>query len=178
MDESCAHILDLTSDDGMYLFYEVYENVFRYVRLYFEDLEACSHGDSLYREYLNQLRVCLENVYGEVFKYALEDEKRCKDKFNFDSLVLSCLCEEYDVDIIIAAIQQGSTYNLFMLSHRPTFVRHPGNKGLKQRDHIEVCITNYDIIRNIVFVDECCKDGSSWSNFKAFVENKDYPDHI
>lgn len=67
--------------------------------------------------------------------------------FNFDCAVITLLVLRYKFNIVIAAIQEGQTLNERFHEHSFRSKYTEGYQGIRAQDHIEICVTDHQVIK-------------------------------
>jgi len=127
-----AEVLDLTTDSGMMKFF---------------------------REYLHQKSILETDPRGffaknasssdgiGVFVKSIEDKQRKTLRpINWDCLVITWLVQEKKLAAVIAAVQEGNPFSFHFTSQILKYRRVKSYKGIRFRDHLQVCITRPDVI--------------------------------
>jgi len=133
-------ILDLTSDIGLNNLYRGYSRLERI----FKQTKHASHPRTT-DTYFVDLTSKLDSIDG-VAKGILALNISEKNSFNWDSAALRLVAMECNCQIIVAAIHEGTTFNLSFSGENYHHRISRNYKGLKFRDHIEVCIIEPSII--------------------------------
>ena len=171
-------ILDLTSDTGMNRFYRGYLKA----KSLYSIRKAPKLGKNVpdaYKEYIES--ICDANK--QTLKKLEEADNSFKDdprRFNWDTAAIRLIIDEDDIQIVIAAVQEGTTFN-YSFSHRePAFNTVPHYCGIRCRDHIEVCVTDLSIIDlNKIKERPYDQDLKEFEeDFVTWVTNIDAPDAI
>lgn len=66
--------------------------------------------------------------------------------FNFDCAVITLLVLKYKYLLVIAAIQEGCSFNERIHEHKFRSPFTKGYMGIRSQDHIEVCVTDPNVI--------------------------------
>ena len=82
------------------------------------------------------------------------------------------------IQYIIAVVQEGSTLNFALWKKEPHYKTVPSFRGLRLRDHIEVCVTTLALIHaaSIEVVDPYQSEHGYNSRFAALVAAPLLPD--
>ena len=134
--QNLDRILDLTTDKGMNLFYLAYREVYKQ-----STINKGTRGVQ-YNEYFDS--VSQEDKH---FMDILE-QTQSDDRFNWDTVAIRRLVMEHDFQLVIAAIQEGTSLNLFFSGREPVCDIVPHYSGINFRDHIEVCVTDLSLIEH------------------------------
>lgn len=78
---------------------------------------------------------------------SIEDaKKKYGNSFNYDSAAIKALMEDCVYKLIIAAIQEGPTFNYKVHGHELKYDRVEGFHGIRLRDHLEACVVDIGIL--------------------------------
>jgi len=169
-------ILDLSTDKGMNRFYLAY--IKAHGLLSTKKLgNLGSNAPREYVEYLKSIRQVNKHILDkldEAHDQALKDPRR----FNWDTAAIRLLVDEYNIQLVIALVQEGTSFNRSFSGREPRFHAVPHYSGVKCRDHIEVCVTDLSLIdldnMRIRTFDADAKEFHE--DFINFVTNIDIPD--
>jgi len=130
-------VLDLTTDDGMFLLFRGYELA---RRLYHAPRSKFGPnippGLAEYKKSLMDKYRSLKKTLDEVpFKLW-----RAHENVNWDSLAMEILRQESSIALVTATLHEGITFNLRFTSKQPVYPKARSHKGIRARDHIEVCV--------------------------------------
>lgn len=137
-------ILDLTSDSGMNRFYKSYVKA----QGLFSTTNITKLGQQIpseYKDYINSIR----QKHDETIKILNEANNQSEEKpncFNWDSVAIQLIIDEDNVQLIIAVIQDGRTFNDSFAGKEPKYKSAPHYHGIRTRDHLQVCVTDLGII--------------------------------
>lgn len=138
------NILDLTTDDGMNRFYQAYEEAKGIYSIHKTPKLGKNIPDE-HREYMESIKIINQDIINrlnEADKYYKIEPVR----FNWDTLIIQLLIDRYNIQLIIAAVQEGDTFNFSFAHHNYKINLSPNYRGISHRDHIEVCVTDLSII--------------------------------
>lgn len=163
-------VLDLTTDDGMFLLFRSYELA---RRLYHApNPKLGSNVPPTYAAYRRSL-VEKHSRLMETLRKPFDQWKEHKN-VNWDTLAMQVLVDEFSIILIIAALHEGTTFNMRFTSDEPEYVKARSHKGIRARDHIEVCVIDpaYIDVSGITEIDpnhEISKYGSKGAGFVDIV---------
>lgn len=170
--------LDLTSDIGMNRFYEAYvkaKGLYSVKRI----PKLGSRTPLDYVEYLKSVEIANQDIVNKLDEAdrALQENQR---HFNWDTVALDIAVDEDKIQLIIAAIYEGNTFNRTFSSREPNYHGSPHYNGIRARDHLEVCITDLSIINLERIVERPLKkDEREFDpDFIGFITNIDALDAI
>ncbi len=129
-------ILDLTTDFGMHLLYIGYTDIERSHKQ--SRRKKKSRAPQSYTESLNDSIGEMDEWLKEIFSD--------KSEVNWDSVSIRYIADLLGIDLIIAAIQEGTAYNLSIAKEQIKHHISKNYKGLRYRDHIELCVLNPNLI--------------------------------
>jgi hypothetical protein len=158
------YILDLTTDEGMARLFQGYKAIRRLLA----PLKLGSETPPEYREYMDSLRA----ADAEFHKWltCLVDESSSA-RTNWDAVTIESLVDTLRIQIVIAAIQEGNTFHRTFGGRDPKHDSIPAYHGLRIRDHIEVCVTDPQVIDHTVIqiYDHSTDDNRYGSDFVNVV---------
>lgn len=132
--------IDLTTDEGMHLLYIGYNEIKRLNKI--KRRLSRSRAPRGYNESLKSEQETIDQWLDELFDLELSTKKTST---NWDSATLKYICQILEYRIIIAAIQEGTTYNLSYSGKQPR--QNKSNyRGIKIRDHVELCVLDVSLI--------------------------------
>lgn len=137
-------ILDLTSDAGMNRFYRAYVKAKSLYSIR-KTPKLGKNAPDITKDYIESIRKANKQVLDrldEADSYFKTDPRR----FNWDAAAIRLIIDEDDIQLIIAAVQEGTTFNYSFSRREPEFKTVPHYSGIRCRDHIEACITDLSII--------------------------------
>jgi hypothetical protein len=67
-------------------------------------------------------------------------------RVNWDTVAIETVVFTENVALVIAAIQEGTTFNAAFSSTEPAYAKASSYRGIRDRDHIEVCVTDIALI--------------------------------
>lgn len=167
------YILNLMTDDGMNLFFESYEENFRLLA----KSKLGSETPKDYEDYFQSIKI--KDIEIEtLLKAAHSLWVKKPEEVNWDTLVVATLVIGSKICMIVAAIQEGTTFNRIFATTEPKWDKVKGYNGIRVRDHIEVCITdtNYIINEKIIPLVNTEQDQNYNRRFIVTVTNPTIPD--
>lgn len=139
LEDDC--ILDLTSDSGLYELYSAYNKLHRIFKQT-KHKEKARTPDSYTADLLEKIDF-LESE--DFLSLNITAENSC----NWDSAALRYVAMIHNCKIIVAAIQEGTTFSLSYFGKNVEHRISRNYKGLGFRDHIEVCVVDTSIFANV-----------------------------
>lgn len=172
------NVLDLTTDAGMNRFYRAYLKA----KSLYSIRRAPKLGKNTpdeYKEYIESIR----DANKQILKRLEEADNSFKDdprRFNWDAAAIRLIIDEDNIQIVIAAVQEGTTFNYSFSRREPEFSTVPHYSGIRCRDHIEACVTDLSIIdlKKIKERPHAQDLNEFEEDFVAWITNIDAPDAI
>lgn len=170
--------LDLTTDHGMNRLYKAYVKAKQLYSLQKKPKPTFNAGVE-YEEYMHSVldthKFILDKL-NEADNALQADPKR----FNWDTAALDIAVAEDDVQLIIAAVREGNSFNLTFSSREPKYNRVPHHAGVGSRDHLEVCVTDLGVIdlQRIVerpHAEDMCEFDEDFVNWVTNIDAMDVP---
>jgi len=127
---------DLTTDEGMHLLYIGYTEIERKWKK--RKRQNKSRAPSSYTTSKKMTIEALDGWLDEIFQNDF--------KVNRDSVVIRYIVELFDIELILASIQEGTTFNYSFSGNEPSYLISANYHGLSYRDHIEFCVLNPSLI--------------------------------
>ena len=175
---NAVRVLDLTTDEGMNRFYKAYVEV--------KSLLSINKTHKLGRntpvgmiEYFESIRDANAEILAKLDEAnnAFQDDPR---RFNWDTAAIRLIIDKDKTQLIIAAIQEGTSFNFSFSNREPAYHGVPTYHGVCCRDHLEVCVTDLGLIdfKNIR-VRSFASDGRRFhKDFIDWITNIDSPDGV
>lgn len=139
-----VRVLDLTTDKGMNRFYKAYVEI--------KSLLSVSKAPRLGRntpveriEYFKSIQDANREILAKLNEAnsAFRDDPR---RFNWDTAAIRLIIDKDKIQLIVAAVQEGTTFNLSFSNREPEYRGVPSYSGIRCRDHLEVCVTDLSLI--------------------------------
>lgn len=137
-------ILDLTTDDGLHIFYRAHKRM----RGLLEAKKPKKVGPNTplgYKEYMQSIYETNVDIYKRL-DAASKEQKQHESNFNWDTLAIQLVIDEYQVQLIVAAISEGTTFGFTFHKHQPSYATSAFFHGIRCRDHLEVCVVDLNVI--------------------------------
>lgn len=133
--------IDLTTDEGMHFLYTGCNEIRREAKGI-----RRSERSRTPRKYYESLK--REQEINEQWLNDLLDLELSTKNYttNWDSAALKYICERGKKRLIIAAIQEGTTFNLSYSGKQPKSNMSRNYRGIRIRDHVELCIYDVSLI--------------------------------
>ena len=133
--------IDLTTDEGMHLLYVGYTEIRRMSKR--RKRSNKSRTPKTYNESLLAEQESVELWLDELFALEISTER---NSINWDSPVLKYISQILGQRLIIAAIQEGTTFNKPYSGKQPKYNISSNYRGIRIRDHIELCVLDISLI--------------------------------
>ena len=148
-----AETIDLTTDEGMHLIYVGYTAIKRKFKS--KRRSSKSRTPKNYNESLQAEQKAIDLWLDELFDMELSTKK---NSINWDSPVLKYISQNLDQRLIIAEIQEGTTFNQSYTGKEPRYNKSKNYRGIRIRDHIELCVLDTSIIDETTITERPVKD--------------------
>ena len=125
-------IWDLTTDEGMHLLYVGYTEIERTWTAHKRNVS--SRAPRLYT-------ISLKKTINTDKDWIVET-LQMDSKINRDSLAIKYISDDLGFEVILAAIQEGTTLNYSFSAEEPKYFNSTNYRGIRYRDHIELCVLN------------------------------------
>ena len=140
-------ILDLTTDEGMNILWETYDNLKKAgfdLKRMTKELKNTSHEPLKIKYLKSKIDINpMKDILGSTKRWRKDSASKIKI-FNADSVVLDHLSRYYI--LIISSVNEGVTLQKKFTFSEAKYKSVKGYKGIQARNHIEVCVTNTDYI--------------------------------
>jgi len=105
----------------------------------FDDLRC--NPEVFIAQFLHELGLTSPSDLAALSKQIHEEQTgRGKSSFNFDCAAITRLAYRQGYAVVFAAIQEGQPLNYLFHEHSPEWSRTLGFRGIRLRDHLEVCV--------------------------------------
>lgn len=144
-------VLDLTTEKGMNRFYLAYVKGKSLLSISSSISKLGKNLDPDYQDYLESIQTAEKDNLDKL-EEANEEFQKDPRRFNWDTLAVSLIVGKYNtaekdnIQLVIAAIQEGTTFNKTFTNREPELNASPNYHGIRSRDHLEVCVTDLSII--------------------------------
>ena len=133
-------LLDLTTDKGSHILYKGY---LRLIQLFKQKRrEATPRTPTVYEASLENYVSSFE-LFGKELLMRMSEHKK---PLNWDSPALKCIASENNSAVIVAAIQEGTTFNEIFIHEKYTHGTSKNYHGISCRDHLEICVIDPSLI--------------------------------
>ena len=150
-------IIDLTTDEGMHLVYVGYNEIRRKAKS-----KKRSSRSRTPREYYKSLKSEQETTDQWLDNLLALELSTKKNSTNWDSAALKYISKILDKRLIIAAIQEGTTFNLSYSGKEPKYNISRNYRGIRIRDHVELCVLDASLIDEKTMNERPASDDSSF----------------
>lgn len=133
--------IDLTTDEGMHFLYSGYNAIRRLAKS--KRRSECARAPREYYESLKHEQEIADQWLNDLLTPKLSIKENTA---NWDSATLKYICEKANQRLIIAAIQEGTTFNLSYSGKQPKYNISKNYRGIRIRDHVELCIYDVSLI--------------------------------
>ncbi len=133
-------LLDLTTDKGSHILFKGYLNLERLFKQ--KRRETTPRTPTVYEVSLKK-HVSSFELFGKELLKRMSERKK---PLNWDSPALQCIATENNCAVIVAAIQEGTTFNNSFIHEEYTHGTSKNYHGMRYRDHIEVCVIDPALI--------------------------------
>ena len=150
-------LLDLTTDNGMHMLYKGYlklEQLFKQKKRTSAPRTPTVYELSLEKESENM------ELFGTKVLTRMSERKK---SLNWDSSALAFVAAENNCAVMVAAIQEGTTFNKSFSHEQYTHGTSTNYHGMSYRDHIEVCVLDLALI--------------DMKSLKVRIKEKDFHDY-
>jgi len=167
------HTVNLMTDEGMNLFWESYEA--NYTLLAKSKLGSDTPKE--YAEYFQAIKIKDVQIR-DLLEEAFKGYDAAPTEVNWDTLATATMEVVLKVCMVIAAIQEGTTFNLLFAPAEPSWEKTKSYRGTRVRDHIEICLLDTSYIENdaIQLLDNPGNNPSYNRRFVSTVVNPMIPD--
>lgn len=133
-------LLDLTTDNGMHKLYKGYLKLELLLKQ--KERKSAPRTPTVYEASLENHLSCFETFGDEILKRMSEKKK----PLNWDSPALKLVATENNCTVMVAAIQEGTTFNKSFIHEQYTHGTSINYHGMSYRDHIEVCVLDSALV--------------------------------
>ena len=119
--------------------------------------------NSLSKEFVTGKKSDIEYILASLFSSVTQ--KGHEENFNFDSAVITLLVLRYRYEVVVAAIQEGQLLNERFHEHYFRSMFTQGYEGIRAQDHIEICVTDHNVIKwppKVIRIDKNDYDPDYW----------------